>query len=167
MQFHRYLLPVSILVASAIVSQAVGGTQAGADAPDVVQAKRFEVVNDHGKTRGVLEVTPDSMARLELFGANGATRAIVAAPPQGAVVALFDENRATRASVGVMPDGSTSLALSDKDQKPSVSVSLLPTGKSGLVISDNSAMPRVKFGVEPDETPDVSVARPGPDRSPD
>jgi hypothetical protein len=118
MQIHRYLLPVSILMASAIISQAVDGTRAETDVPGVVRAKRFEIVDDHGKTRGTFKVTQDGMARLELFDANRATRAIVAAPPHGAIVALFDENRVTRASLGVLPDGSTSLALSDEDQRP-------------------------------------------------
>jgi hypothetical protein len=125
MQIHRHLHPVSILMALAIIGRTVGGPHAGTDIADVVRAKRFEIVDDQGKARGVFEVTLDGMARLELPGANGATRAIVAAPPHGAIVALFDEDCVTPARPSGFRTGDTRSACCDS--RPSPAGESLPT----------------------------------------
>ncbi len=153
MAIHRYLLPFSILLGSAIISQSKSDVRPDANTQDVVRAKRFEVVDDNGKTRGVFEVVPDGKARLMLFDEDGNTRGTFAVARNGVVVGLFDGNGKTRASLGVTPDGASSLSLSDKHQKPRMSLSLLPDGKSGMVITDGDGKARVKLAVQPDGTP--------------
>ena len=111
--------------------------------PDVVRARRFEVVDAAGKERALLAVYPDGNLGLMLFDAARKLRALLALHPEGdpglmlfdaagkvrGVLAvrpgggrgpglvLLDAAGKVRAGLGVDPDGNGSFKLFDKDGK--------------------------------------------------
>ena len=92
------------------------------EAPDVIWAKKFVVLDDSGKVRAVLGTTPRGV-ELALLDDKGKLRAALSMIPNGPGLALFDGNgnpRAALAAAGV--GGGGALHLWDKDDNELVPV---------------------------------------------
>jgi hypothetical protein len=116
-----------VLMALTVVSGLVGGAasnllvqgapavaQVGGAVQEVVRAKRFEVVDDQGRSRALLSVLPDGSPGLTLYDGAGKQRAGLGLLPDGTPrLALHDAAGKQRAGLTVLPDGSPGLALFD------------------------------------------------------
>jgi len=102
-------------------------------AEDVVRARRFELVDDAGETRAVLDTGHD---REEHVG-----------------LTLFDTEGKARASLGVMPDGFASLSLGDEDGREVIKITASAvvgesvSSDSVVALKDKSGQTRVQLGV--------------------
>jgi hypothetical protein len=84
----------------------------------VLQAERFEVVDQVGKPRGALAVAANGALGLALADQAGKTRAILGMLSDGTPhLGFIDRKGRTRAILGTMPNGSMALALLDKNGK--------------------------------------------------
>jgi len=117
-----------MLVAVALVAGLIGGigaswvltsrlvfAESGSLPTKVLQAERFEVVDQVGKTRGALAVAANGALGLALADQAGKTRAILGMLSDGTPhLGFIDRKGRTRAILGTMPNGSMALALLDK-----------------------------------------------------
>ena len=119
--------------------------------PDVVKARRFEVVDAAGEVRAVLDVTKD-ISGLALFGAAGKGSVGLAVAPDGSSgLALRDAARKRRLSLAVDPDGTPSMGLSDAAGMFQVSLSADPNGSIGLALAAAPRKPMGFLGVLPNK----------------
>jgi len=82
----------------------------------VLQAERFEVVDQVGKTRAVLAVAPTGALGFTLADQAGKTRAILGLLSDGTPhLGFLNRKGKPRAILGTMPNGSMALALLDKN----------------------------------------------------
>ena len=91
-QQNRALILMTVIFAAlaiAVVAYAAGRTST--PVAEVVKAKRFELVDDTGKTRAVLAITPDLGAALKLTGDGQWHRRSANLSAQKGVV-LYDES---------------------------------------------------------------------------
>jgi hypothetical protein len=84
------------------------------DTPDVVRARRFELVDAKGDVRAVLGVVADeseaSLASLTLIDSAGYPRVVLATVDETASLSFWDRGN-TAASLGVGEEGYASLAI--------------------------------------------------------
>lgn len=94
-------LAACVVVTVAAVACAPG--RARTEAPEVIRAQRFELVDGEGRVRGALEVgLPDDSPGLILLDDKGELRAGLGLLPDGGPrLELSDEKSQTRAAVGV------------------------------------------------------------------
>jgi len=84
----------------------------------VLQAERFEVVDQAGKIRGALAMAANGALGLTLLDQAGKTRVILGMMSDGTPnLALLDRAGKTRTLLGTMPNGTTVLAFLDKNRK--------------------------------------------------
>jgi hypothetical protein len=101
----------------------------GEKVAEVVKARKFVVVDDQGKERGLFWVQP----------ATGATN-----------LALAGRDGTFRLHLGVMPDGSPGVFLFEKDGKTNrISMVVQPDGNPGLVVHDHERRPRAALAMDP------------------
>ena len=82
----------------------------------VLQAERFEVVDQAGQTRAALAVAANGALGLTLADQAGKTRAILGTLSDGTPhLGFIDRKGKARAILGTMPNGSMALALLDKN----------------------------------------------------
>jgi hypothetical protein len=107
--------------------------------PDVLRAKRLEIVDDEGKVRASLGTDEKGIASLSLFDPSGRLRASLDAeeiPGVASGLGLFDTNGKLRAAVGMDndPDKSSYLSLLDAEGKTRAQVGLETGGQVWLSI---------------------------------
>lgn len=95
-------------------------------AEEVIRAKRFELIDDEGKTRALIDTGQKEHVALSFFG----------------------KDEQERATVGIMPDGFSSFVLLDEEGKESIKATT-GTGPSDsvFVIKDGNERPRIQAGV--------------------
>ncbi len=92
----------------------------------VIQAKRFELLDENGQRRAVLGFADDRAPAL----------------------ALFDKEGHLRAELGLRPDGGPKVLFWDgKTKVPRVGLALLPTGSPSLELADQAGNLRIVFGL--------------------
>jgi len=120
------------------------GAQDGGAPVNEVRAKRLLLVDDAGKIRAMLTMTPAGPA-LVLYDAAGNPRVALDVNADGSGLALSDAAGKIRAVLRVDADGS-GLALRDAAGKPRAGLTLTATGPA-LVLSDNGGKLRAGLGV--------------------
>ena len=176
---------VTLTLAAAFIGGAVSGhifaagTVDAANAPRMITAQKFMLVDSHGKTRGEFNVTRKGVAEIAVFDGTGTLRAglgvgVDGAPALGiyghdgkpraeigltnsvARVVLFDANAQPQASLGVAPDGQSGLGLMDKDGNPRASIIIAPDGTPTLRLADEHRG-RIGMDMTPDGRPGLAL----------
>jgi hypothetical protein len=115
--------------------------------PDVVKARRFEVVDATGKLRVALGVRTHGWAGLTLYDAAGKTRAILTLHADGSPsLYLSDGTEKLRASLGVAANGSPRLSLLDAAVQTRADLGVLPDGSPALYLYDAAGKARATLG---------------------
>jgi len=115
----KWVIVLAVVVVLAAVAAAYAAGQAKTDAPKVVRAQRFEVVDGEGKVLATLGVEAEGSPALRLHGKKGKGGIILAVLPNGnPMQALFDDKDKMRVEVLVFSgDSSPRLALNDENAK--------------------------------------------------
>ncbi len=185
---------VGLTVVSAIIGGAISGhifgtaTVDAAAHPHAMMAQKFVLVDSHGRTRGVLDVTQKGVAQLGLYdgtatlraglgvGVNGAPalgiygrdskpRAEVGLSGGVAEVRLYDADGTKHVALGVSADGVAGLALLDKEGHDRASLILEQAGTPALRLADNSGTSRIGIDVTPDGLPGIALLAGGKTRA--
>lgn len=185
---------VGLTVVSAIVGGAISGhifgpaTVDAAAHPHAVMAQKFVLIDAHGKTRGVFNVTDKGVAQLGVFdgagtlragigvgsagapalgiyGKDGKTRAEVGLAGGVAEVRLYDAAGVKHVALGVSSDGVSGLALLDKDGHDRASLVLEQSGTPALRFADTSGASRIGIDVTPDGLPGIALLAAGKTRA--
>ena len=170
---------VTLTLAAAFVGGAVSGhifaartVDAAANAPKLITAQRFMLVDSHGKTRGEFNVTRRGVAQVAVFDGAGALRAGLGVGSNGApALGIYGNDGKPRIEVG-LTNSVARVVLFDANAKPQATIGVAPDGQSGLGLMDKSGNPRASIIVETDGTPtlrlgDAKHGRIGMDLTPD
>jgi hypothetical protein len=106
---HRMIL-ISVIISAALglLAGFLGGRLAAPTAAAILQAERFQLVDQNGRVRGQLGVGPQGVARLALFGQDSAMPLVsLAADPQGGANLTLDDHQ-----------GQTAMVLTTEPQGP-------------------------------------------------
>jgi len=121
--------------------------------PDVVRARRFEVVDAAGKPRAVLRVYSDGSPGLAFSDAAGKARAVLGVFSDGSPGLSFsDAAGKARAVLGVLHDGGPSLAFRDAAGKVRAAMHMTEDGNPSLRLEDKNGKPRAVLGATSLET---------------
>lgn len=111
---HRMILISGIISAIlGLLAGFLGGRLAAPPVAAVLQAQRFQLVDQNGRVRGQLGVGPQGVARLALFGQDGAAPLVnlTADPQRGANLTLDDNKGQTAVVLTTEPQGPRWVAL--------------------------------------------------------
>ncbi len=151
---------VSCLVVTAAAVAYAAGKAKASPVPEVLRAKRFEVVDSRGRVWAVLSApdeTASSISGLVLFGEDGQEHASLGVdPPQ---LALRNTNFKGSAGLELSPQGVASLVLwSRQDDKTSrVGLGVAPDGAVGLSLSDREGKERAVLELREDGSPRLGM----------
>lgn len=183
---------ISGATAAALVSLVLGAAAAprlphlGQEVPaggpvlEEVRAKRFLLLDDAGKLRGVLGsatggavslglldnddkirsiliVDANGTPRLEMLATDETRRAVLSVFPNRSGLALFGEGARGGAILDVAADGTATLGLTDKQEQTRAGLLLLPDGTTLLKVSDASQRVRAALGVGNDGSPGLGM----------
>jgi hypothetical protein len=171
----RFLVAGAVLSVGTFVLLGVAVRQA-ASQPEILRARRIEVVDAVGRTRIILAVFPEGPAdpggpRLVLGDAEGRARIILAVFPEGPVggprLFLSDVERRVRISLGVPSDG-PSFSLSDAEGRTRIGLDVLRersfagviVGGPSITLNDAERWPRISLRVHPDGSPHINLQVP-------
>jgi len=169
---------VTLTLAAAFVGGAVSGhfcaarTVDAANAPRMLTAQKFMLVDRHGKTRGEFDVTSKGVAQLAVFDGTGTLRAGLGVGTDGApALGIYGHDGKPRIEVGLTRSVAR-IVLFDADAKPQATFGVAPDGQSGMGLMDREGNPRASIIVETDGTPtlrlgDAKHGRIGMDLTPD
>ena len=116
-----FLAAVTVLLAVHLLRGPMPGARAGdsTEAPAVLRARMFELVNAEGKTRATLKIEPEGEAVFRLFDAKGTIRVKVGAAENGSGIVLLNDE--TEPGVQILSKNTgTSVALSEKGKEKRV-----------------------------------------------
>ena len=138
----------TLTLAAAFVGGAVSGhifaarTVDAANAPRMITAQKFMLVDSHGKTRGEFNVTRKGVAQLAVFDGAGALRAGLGVGSDGApALGIYGHDGKPRVEVG-LTNSVARVVLFDADAKPQATIGVAPDGQSGLGLMDKNGNPR-------------------------
>jgi hypothetical protein len=169
---------VTLTLAAAFVGGAVSGhifaarTVDAANAPRMITAQKFMLIDRHGKTRGEFNVTSRGVAQIAIFDGTGTLRAGLGVGYEGApALGIYGHDGKPRAEVG-LTNSVARVVLFDANAKPQATLGVAPDGQSGLGLMDKDGNPRASIIVEADGTPTLRLAdehrgRIGMDMTPD
>ena len=169
---------VSLTLVAALVGGAVSGhifaarTVDAANAPRMITAQKFMLVDRRGKTRGEFNVTSKGVAQVAVFDGTGTLRAGLGVGDDGApALGIYGHDGKPRAEVG-LTNSVARVVLFDANGKPQATIGVAPDGQSGLGLMDKDGNPRASIIVESDGTPTLRLAdhhrgRIGMDMTPD
>ena len=169
---------VTLTLAAAFVGGAVSGhifaprTVDAANAPRMLTAQRFMLVDSHGKTRGEFNVTSKGVAQVAVFDGTGTLRAGLGVGTDGApALGIYGHDGKPRIEVGLTRSVAR-VVLFDANAKPQATFGVAPDGQSGMGLMDKAGNPRASIIVEADGTPtlrlgDENRGRIGMDLTPD
>ena len=169
---------VSLTLAAAFVGGAMSGhifaarTVDAANAPRLVTAEKFMLVDRHGKTRGEFNVTRKGVAQIAVFDGTGTLRAGLGVGVDGApALGIYGRDGKPRAEVGLTRSVAR-VVLFDANANPQATLGVAPDGQSGIGLMDTKGNPRASIIVQPDGTPtlrlgDENRGRIGMDMTPD
>lgn len=103
--------------------------------PEVLRARRIEVVDAAGRPRIGLVVTPEGSSGLALWDAAGQMCTMLAAGP----------------------DGTPFLSFWDAAERGRILLGFRPDGTVGLSLGDDAERTRIRLVVDPDGTPELSL----------
>jgi hypothetical protein len=155
---------VTLTLAAAFVGGAISGhifaarAVDAANAPRMVTAQKFMLVDARGKTRGTFDVTRKGVAQLAVFDGTGALRAGLGVGAEGApALGIYGHDGKPRIEVGLTRSVAR-VVLFDADARPQATLGVAPDGQSGLGLMDKAGNPRASMIVEPDGTPMLRLA---------
>jgi hypothetical protein len=148
---NRLLLTVVIMVFGLL---AIAATSDMSSREKIIEANRFNLLDENGKTRAFLATNKDGTL-LAMVGSDGKRRVCLAVANDEPGLALYDADGKLRASLTLLKDGPT-LALSDDNGKPR---DVLATNKDGpmLTLLDGNGKNRACLGINKTTTPDGKV----------
>lgn len=115
-----------------------------------IEARRFALVDEHGRPRAVLSVQENGAASLYLTDGKGTPRATLGVGKDGVpALGLGDEDGTLRAAMAVAADGGCSLGFFDGHQNVRARLGLRPDAVPALDIFDDAQRDRVLLSVEP------------------
>ena len=115
-----------------------------------IEARRFALVDEHGRARAVLSVQENGGASLYLTDATGTPRATLGVGRDGVpAVGLGDKDGTLRAAMAVAADGGGSIGFLDGHQNVRARLGLRPDAVPALDIFDDAQRDRVLLSVEP------------------
>jgi hypothetical protein len=145
-------LSVALLAACVLVGQ-------GTDAPSVVKARAFILVDASGKYRAVLGADNENglpSTNLTLFDHEGVKRVELGAGSGGACGLWLHSKRRVRAGLAVGGDaGPADLAIADKDGNLRVQVYAWKRGEPAIVLRDHEKAVRVRLSAAPEPKIDL------------
>jgi hypothetical protein len=169
---------VTLTLAAAFAGGAVSGhifaarTVDAANAPKMITAQKFMLVDSRGKTRGEFNVTRKGVAQVVVFDGVGALRAGLGVGSDGApALGIYGHDGKPRIEVG-LTNSVARVVLFDADAKPQATIGVAPDGQSGLGLMDKNGNPRASIFVASDGTPTLRLGdehrgRIGMDMTPD
>src|SRR5258708_22187805 len=169
---------VSLTLAAAFTGGAVSGhffaarTVDAANAPRMVTAQKFMLVDRRGKTRGEFNVTSKGVAQVAIFDGTGTLRAGLGVGADGApALGIYGHDGKPRIEVGLTRSVAR-VVLFDANAMPQATLGVAPDGQSGLGLMDKQGNPRASIIVQTDGTPTLRLAdehhgRIGMDLTPD
>jgi hypothetical protein len=169
---------VTLTLAAAFVGGAVSGhlfaarTVDAANAPRMITAQKFMLVDSRGKTRGEFDVTRKGVAQLAVFDGTGTLRAGLGVGTDGApALGIYGHDGKPRIEVGLTRSVAR-VVLFDADAKPQATFGVAPDGQSGMGLMDKAGNPRASIIVQSDGSPTLRLAdeqhgRIGMDLTPD
>jgi hypothetical protein len=169
---------VTLTLAAAFVGGAASGhffaarTVDAANAPRMITAQKFMLVDSRGKTRGEFNVTSKGVAQVAMFDGTGTLRAGLGVGSDGApALGIYGHDGKPRIEVGLTRSVAR-VVLFDANAKPQATLGVAPDGQSGMGLMDKAGNPRASIIVETDGTPtlrlgDENRGRIGMDMTPD
>ncbi len=135
-------------------------------AEDVVRAKRFELVDDDGGTRALIDTGRDEHVGMTFFDRTGQERATVGLMPHG--VAFFSlHNEAGRevvkatAAPGGRGRSDTVVALKDNEGRTRIQLGASQAGEATLNLTNTDGEPRAQIVVSPEGDPLIQLIEAG------
>lgn len=124
--------------------------QDGPVVPEVMQAKRFEMVDDAGKVRAVLGMGEQGDEGLALMNARGVIRAALLLQEDSPRLSLADTTGRVRTSLLVQADNTPALGMTDAQGKRRVELAVGKDAATAFNICDASEKPRIGLSLHPD-----------------
>lgn len=144
-EIARRLAAVGVALAIA----AFAGLMMGAiDVPDLVQARRLEIVGADGKSRIRIFVDDQGEAAFVMTDPKGAARLVTSAEPDGRPLTTFRDGKGEVRMIQILTaDNTAELAMIDVNGKARVAMGLEPDGTSKLIFQDGSDQAKLRGGL--------------------
>jgi hypothetical protein len=118
-----------------------------------VEARRFALVDEHGRPRAVLAVQDGGAASLYLTDSRGTPRATMSVAADGTpAIGLGGKNATLRLAMAVSDEGESSIGLFDGDRKLRAKLAVGPDGVPSLNILDDAQHVRALLSVEKNQS---------------
>lgn len=111
------IVATCLVVTAAAVAYAAGKAKPAVPVQEVLRAKRFELVDGKGRTRGLLALTESGSPGLWLTDANGKALARIWVETEGAAAMSLGDPIRTRLELGASDDGAMVLLTASKGPK--------------------------------------------------
>jgi hypothetical protein len=151
---------IGLMLALVIVTAAIGGKTLALAAiagmlgawifgryTRLVAAQEFRLVDDDGRRRASLALTPEGEAPgIDVYYRSGQRAATFGTTPEGTVaVGLYGYEGKSRIGLALAPDGPLGLFLGVEGGKPAAEASLSPEGDWRLTVVDKAGTILFKF----------------------
>ncbi|MBT4531164.1 MAG: hypothetical protein HOC27_08155 [Phycisphaerae bacterium] len=123
-----------------LVAGIVVGATSLQTVPDVIQAKKFEVVNDEGKPVAGLYSDADGNGGLHIFNKDGKVFAGLTTDANGGMLHIANKNGKTIASIWTGADGNGGLKINDKDENSIGGIGKLSKGGILFVVRTDGSV---------------------------
>jgi hypothetical protein len=126
---------------------------------DVVRAKRFELVDDDGGTRAVIDTGRNEHVGVSFFDRTGQERTTLGVMPEGvAFLSMSDEagQEVVKATAGA-GGSDTVVALRDKEGRTRVQLGASQAGEATFNLTDTDGNARVQIVVSPEGDPLIQL----------
>jgi len=128
-------------------------TQA-APADQVVRARKFELVDQQGRVRGVLGDLGFGSVGMSVRDSDGTMRVGLSVLPDGkAVVSFYTKEGRPGAALGIGPDGNPTMLLARGDGKRQIELAYAADGGARLRMVDTEGQAGAALGMFPDGSP--------------
>jgi hypothetical protein len=148
------LSAVIVLLGGALVSLRV----ATSGVHEVVEARRFVLLDTEGNSRAVISVDADDASRIVLQDPDGRERLRLSLLADGSTgMAFADRQGQSRAVLGLLPDETSTLVFADRLGQTRAVLGLSPDESTTLLFADRAGNTRVEIDVDANGSPAVSV----------
>jgi hypothetical protein len=124
--------------------------------PEVVRAKRFEIVDGNGQVAGVLG-TVEGGAAIVLFNKQGGAIGLFSMDNGEMDVAISDKNRHGVVHVRTAADGTPRIELDDQREKPRMILSFTEDSRPIISVLDENGVDRAVMTVKSDRSGMVEI----------
>jgi hypothetical protein len=119
MSRERVLLGLAVVCLLVAVGAVGYGAGKASDVPEVIQAQRFEMLDEEGRVRAVVGLGDDDGAGLAVMDEKGHALLALGTKPDGSAgLVVLRETGMPIIAIGVGADRSEGLAVLDKEGKP-------------------------------------------------